>query len=282
MFYAAYGDDAQAAAMAAFVRNELKLDRAAVWIEDRDLYPRTIGADFPKSFEALGGTIVLTQSDASAAGFAAFIDKLKAASPPAQAIYVASMPDTAPDLIAAARAAGIDVPLLSGDGWDADTVVAKSKDGVARGHLLHHPQFPRRRHAGDEGLRRRLHGTLRLRRRPTPSRRSATTPSTFWRTRSRRAGSADPAAVRDELAATTNFPGVVGSISYDPGVRVPKKEVSVIEVEDGVKSLRWVAPAGVGECCNRAATYSITIRGGGRPPSRARLTPSHTRVAISR
>jgi hypothetical protein len=59
----------------------------------------------------------------------------------------------------------------------------------------------------------------------------------------RRAGSADPAAVREQLAATTDFPGIVGPITYAPGVRVPKKEVSVIEVADGVESLRWVAPA---------------------------------------
>lgn len=80
MFYVAYGDDAQAAAMAVFIRNELKLDHAAVWIEDGDLYPCTIGRDFPESFGALGGTIVISQSDASADGFADFLDQLKTAS----------------------------------------------------------------------------------------------------------------------------------------------------------------------------------------------------------
>jgi branched-chain amino acid transport system substrate-binding protein len=242
MFYAAYGDDAQAAAMAAFVRNELKLDHAAVWIEDRDLYPRTIGADFPKSFVELGGGIVLDQADDSADGFAAFLDKLKATSPTAQAVYVASMPDTGPDLIAAARAAGITVPLLSGDGWDADTIVAKSKDASLRDIY-----FTTHKFLGVD----------------TPeiaafvkayAERFGTAPPNAFAPLGYdtvdllvdaivRAGSTEPKAVRDALAVTTAFPGIVGPIGYAPGVRVPNKEVAVIGIADGAETLRWIAPA---------------------------------------
>ncbi len=242
MFYAAYGDDAQAAAMAAFVRNELKLDHAAVWIEDRDLYPRTIGADFPKSFEAMGGTIVLNQSDDSADGFAAFIDKLETTSPTAQTIYVASMPDTAPDLIAAARAAGITVPLLSGDGWDADTIVQVSKEASLRDIY-----FTTHKFLGVDTPE--MAAFIKA----YTERFGEAPPNAFaplgYDTVDLlvdaivRAGSADPPAIRRQLAATTDFPGIVGPISYAQGIRVPKKEVSVIEVADGVESLRWVAPA---------------------------------------
>jgi branched-chain amino acid transport system substrate-binding protein len=242
MFYAAYGDDAQAAAMAAFVRNQLKLDRAAVWIEDRDLYPRTIGADFPKSFEAMGGTIVLNQSDDSADGFDDFIDKLKTVSPTAQTIYVASMPDTAPDLIAAARAAGITVPLLSGDGWDADTVVAKSKE-ASLGDIY----FTTHNFLGVDTPAMEAFVTAYTNRfgAPPPNAFAPLGYDTIDLLADAivRAGSAEPAAIRGQLAATQDFPGIVGPISYEPGVRVPKKEVSVIEVADGEKSLRWVAPA---------------------------------------
>ncbi len=242
MFYAAYGDDAQAAAMAAFVRNELMLDHAAVWIEDRDLYPRTIGADFPKSFVELGGTIVLDQADDSAEGFAAFIDRLKATSPTAQAIYVASMPDTAPDLIAAARAAGITVPLLSGDGWDADTIVQESKQASLRDIYFTTHKFL----GVDTPEMAAFVKAYTERFGEAPP--NAFAPLGYDTVdllvdAIARAGSADPAAIRGQLAATTNFPGIVGPISYAPGIRVPKKEVSVIEVADGVQSLRWVAPA---------------------------------------
>ena len=242
MFYAAYGDDAQAAAMAAFVRNELKLDRTAVWIENRDLYPRTIGADFPRSFAALGGAIVLDQADEDPHGFDDFIGKLKTMSPGAQAIYVASMPDTAPNLIAAARGAGIDVPLLSGDGWDAETIVALSKEqGLGAIYFTTH------RFLGvDSPVMAAFVASYTARFGSAPP--NAFAPLGFDAVNlladaMRRAGSGDPAAIRSALAATDNFPGVVGTITYEPGVRVPKKEVSVIEVDNGAQTLRWVAPA---------------------------------------
>ena len=48
----------------------------------------------------------------------------------------------------------------------------------------------------------------------------------------KRAGSAEPAALRDALAATKDFPGVTGIITMDEG-RNPKKPGIVIRVQDG-------------------------------------------------
>lgn len=141
------------------------------------------------------------------------------------------MPDTAPDLIAAARDAGIGVPLLSGDGWDADTVVAMSKEkSLGDIYFTTHNFFVAA--YGD-----RFGGTP-----PNAFAPLGCDTVNLLADAIRRAGSADPAAVRTALAATENFPGVVGAITYEAGVRVPKKEVSVIEVENGSETLRWVAP----------------------------------------
>jgi branched-chain amino acid transport system substrate-binding protein len=152
------------------------------------------------------------------------------------------MPVTAPDLVAAARAAGITAPLLSGDGWDADTVVAKSKD-LSLGDIY----FTTHNFLGVDTPEMTAFVNAYT------ERFGAAPPNAFaplgydtinlLADAMRRAGSADPAAVRGQLAATRDFPGIVGPITYAPGVRVPKKEVSVIEVADGVESLRWVAPA---------------------------------------
>jgi len=40
-------------------------------------------------------------------------------------------------------------------------------------------------------------------------------------------------AIRDALAATQGFQGVTGRISYEPGQRIPSKEVALVEVKDG-------------------------------------------------
>ena len=48
----------------------------------------------------------------------------------------------------------------------------------------------------------------------------------------KRSGVTEPAALRDAIAATRDFPGVTGSISFDQG-RDPKKAGIVIRVQDG-------------------------------------------------
>ena len=46
-----------------------------------------------------------------------------------------------------------------------------------------------------------------------------------------------PDGVRDALAATQGFQGVTGTISYEPGSRIPSKSVALIEVVDGKNNL---------------------------------------------
>ena len=63
-----------------------------------------------------------------------------------------------------------------------------------------------------------------------------------------RAGSADPAKIRDALAVSKNYPGVTGSISYRPGIRVPDKTVTIISVKNGKLSLGGeVTPSWISE-----------------------------------
>jgi len=49
----------------------------------------------------------------------------------------------------------------------------------------------------------------------------------------RRAGSDDPKAIREALSQTKDLPGVTGTITFQPGSRIPQKGVTVILVKDG-------------------------------------------------
>jgi branched-chain amino acid transport system substrate-binding protein len=49
----------------------------------------------------------------------------------------------------------------------------------------------------------------------------------------KRAGSADPKAIRAALQATKDLAGVTGAITYQEGSRIPQKGVTVILVKDG-------------------------------------------------
>ena len=49
----------------------------------------------------------------------------------------------------------------------------------------------------------------------------------------KRAGSADPKAIRTALQATRDLAGVTGAISYQDGSRIPQKGVAIILVKGG-------------------------------------------------
>ena len=54
-----------------------------------------------------------------------------------------------------------------------------------------------------------------------------------------RAGSSDPKAVSEALAATTNYAdAVTGAIAYVGGSRVPSKPVAIMQVEAGKVALK--------------------------------------------
>ncbi|HET7238747.1 MAG TPA: ABC transporter substrate-binding protein, partial [Terrimicrobiaceae bacterium] len=55
----------------------------------------------------------------------------------------------------------------------------------------------------------------------------------------KRAGSTKPEAIRVALANTRDFQGVVGTIAYAPGRRVPNKAVAVIQIDRGAEKLAW-------------------------------------------
>src|SRR5215470_1229634 len=115
IFLAAYGDDAQALAMAKYAWNELKLRHVALWVDESAVYTRTVGGYFEKFFRNLGGTVD-RRSIAGVTDFGELLVAFKKAEPKPQAIYGASMPQSAVSLIKQVREAGVGVPLLSGDG----------------------------------------------------------------------------------------------------------------------------------------------------------------------
>jgi branched-chain amino acid transport system substrate-binding protein len=53
----------------------------------------------------------------------------------------------------------------------------------------------------------------------------------------KRAGTLDSKAIRDALAATKGFVGVTGTVTYQPGVRIPQKSVTIIAIVNGQYTL---------------------------------------------
>ena len=242
MFLIAYSDDAQAQVMASFARNELKLSRAAVWINEERDYTRNVGRVFAQAFEKLGGKVHVVSFESRKTDFSKLIAEVQSSEPKAQAIYGASMPSTAVTLIGQVRAAGVEVPLLSGDGWDEKDIVELSKKKrigaiyftTHRFLDVHTPEMK-----AFVAAYAKTYGEA-------PS--DAFAPLGFdavnlLANAIERAGSAKPSAIRSALAATKDFPGLVGDISYAANKRIPNKAVSVVRVDNGAETVLWTGRA---------------------------------------
>ena len=238
MFLTAYGDNAQALAMAKYAWSELKIRHVALWVDESSVYTRTVGGFFEEFFRNLGGTVDRRNFPAGLTDFGDWIAALKKANPRPQAKYGASMPVSAVSLIEQVRDAGIDVPLLSGDGWDDQAIVEASKSNgikniVFTTHLFLGVDTPGMKEFS-EAYKQRFGS-------PPPN---AFAPLGFDSVNLlaiaiERAGSTQPDAVRTALANTRDFQGLVGKIAYSSGKRVPDKAVAVIKIDDGIETLVW-------------------------------------------
>jgi len=238
MFLAAYGDDAQAHAMADYAWDALKVRRIALWVDKDRLFTRTVAKFFDASFRKLGGSVTGQEFGAGVTDFGALIAAYQAADPKPQAIYAATMPETAVPLIAQVRAAGIDVPLLSADGWaDQAIVVASKRERIAGIYFTTH------RFLGVDTPEMKAFAAAYRQNYGSPP------PNSFaalgfdsvnlLAAAMKRAGSAAPDALRTALAGTRGFEGVVGTIAYAPGKRVPDKPVAVVEIDNGTETPVW-------------------------------------------
>ena len=189
-------------------------------------------------FGISGGTVDRRNFAAGVTDFGDWIVAFKKADPKPQAIYGASMPRSAVSLIEQVRDAGVDVPLLSGDGWDDEAIVESSKSNgikniVFTTHLFLGVDTPGMKEFS-EAYKQKFGS-------PPPN---AFAPLGFdsvnlLATAIERAGSTQPDAVRTSLANTRDFEGLVGRIAYSPGKRVPNKAVAVIKIDEGVETLVW-------------------------------------------
>jgi branched-chain amino acid transport system substrate-binding protein len=237
-FLAAYGDEAQAKVMATYALKQLGVKDVALWIDDSRVYTRTIGRFFDEFFQQMGGTVNKMTYAEDTTDFSPFIEAFTQADPQPEAIYAASMPRSAVTLIEQVRQAGIDVPLMSGDGWDDAEIIAASQTQDITGLYFTTHRFlgvdtPEMKQFVADYTK--AFGTVP----PNAFAPLGYDTINLLVSAIKRADSTDPDNIRQALASTSDFSGLVGSISYQTGKRVPEKAVAVIQVEEGQEKLIW-------------------------------------------
>jgi branched-chain amino acid transport system substrate-binding protein len=231
-FMVAFGDDAQAHAVAELASADLHARSAFLLVDRGSDFTRALARYFRTRFVARGGTVAGRMLYASGErDFGSAIARIRAAQPQPDVLFFSSLPSEAGRLVRQARAAGLTQPILSGDGFDTPLLAREA------GPLADDVYYSTHVALGSRASRvRRFVAAYRRRYGRAPENAFAALGYDAMRLIAyaiRRAGSTSPSAIRKGLAATRGFPMVTGTISYAPGRRTPTKPVTIIRVTDG-------------------------------------------------
>jgi len=242
IFRVCFTDPFQGAVMARFARETLHLSKLGLLVDASAPYSLGLALVFRERFAAEGGTVVSEQRFSGGdKDFRAQLTALKSAG--IEAVFAPSYYHSGGLILRQARDLGFDGPMLGSDGWEAPELLEVA------GRTAEGSYFPV--HFSPENTDPLVAGFLdRFRRRfgkpPTGVSALAFDTLQLIADALRRAGSAEPPAIRAALASTREFQGITGRISMDSG-RNARKPAVIIGVRDGAfRFLRVVDPGDPG------------------------------------
>lgn len=137
VFRVCFIDPVQGAAIAEFVKGNLKLTRAAILYDQTQTYSKGLRDDFTRAFKNAGGTIVADQAYSGGdQDFKAQLSTIRAAGP--EIIFVPGYYTEGGNIAIQARQLGITVPLIGGDGWDSSQLTAIGKEAIEGAYYSNH------------------------------------------------------------------------------------------------------------------------------------------------
>jgi branched-chain amino acid transport system substrate-binding protein len=231
-FMAPFGDDAQAYAVADFAINELGAKTAYMLVDQAYDFTTALAKFFKERFTSRGGTIVLEDIYKSGdTDFSAQIAKVKALDPKPDVLFISAVPSEAGLTTKQFREAGLTAPILSGDGFDTPLIAEVAGENADDVYYSTHAGLDN----PDPKVQNFVKAYTEEYGRPPENAFAALGYDTLNLIADaiKRAGSTDPKAIRDALAATQGFNAVTGQISYASGQRKPDKSITIIKVQDG-------------------------------------------------
>ena len=238
IFRVCFTDNFQGAVAAKFAANTLKAKTAAILGDFQSDYSKGMSQYFREEFARLGGRIVSEQSYTQTdADFKGQLTSIRSANP--DVIFVPGYYGQVGVIAKQAKELGIRAPLLGGDGWDAPQLWDLGGEALNGAYMVNHysiddPSPAIQKFVAD--YRKRYGGTD-----PDAIAALGYDAMHVLADAIKRAGSTDPAKLRDAIAQTKNFPGVTGTITLN-------------ESRDAVK------PAVVFELRDRKFVYKETIQ----------------------
>jgi branched-chain amino acid transport system substrate-binding protein len=227
-FRVCFIDPFQGTVMARFAHDNLGLSRVAVLLDVKQDYSQGLAHFFTQEFQRLGGTIAAQEAyQGGDTDFRAQLTSIKSADP--QSIFVPGYYNDAANVCKQARSLGIELPLLGGDGWSDPALFKLGGDAVNGACVSDHYSAENEDPAVQKFVQ-----SYRARFGETPSGLSACgyDAAKILCDAIARAGSTEPRAIRDALAATHDFPGVTGRITINEQHNAVKP-ATVVRAEAG-------------------------------------------------
>jgi branched-chain amino acid transport system substrate-binding protein len=228
IFRSCFIDPVQGAAIAQFAAKSLGAKTAAIMVDRKNDYSTGLEKVINETFTKLGGKIVAVQSyQEGDQDFNAQLTSLKGANP--EVIFVPGYYNDVGLIAKQARDKGITVPLVGGDGWDSTQLYAIGGSALNGSYFTNHyspydtdPKV--QKFVNDYKSR---YGSI-----PDALAATAYDAARIMFDAIKRSPSLDGAAIRDSLAATKDFPGVTGTVTFNKD-RDAVKPIVMIEIKDG-------------------------------------------------
>ena len=228
VFRLCFTDDFQGEMLAHFASQSLHAKSAALLVDVRSDYSVGLAGAFRKAFEAEGGRVVAEQRYSEGdTDFSAQLTQIRASSP--DVLFVPGYYTEVGLIARQKQSLGVGSVLLGGDGWDSPRLTEIAGPAADGAYFSNHysPEDPSPATARFVAAYRRHYGEL-----PDSVAALSYDAGRLVAEAIRRAGEATGPRIREALAATKDFRGATGDLSFDLE-RNPVKPVTVLRIEGG-------------------------------------------------
>ena len=237
IFRLCFLDSFQGRLMAAFAARDMAVHTAAVLVNADSRYSDGLANFFETYFTGFGGNVLLKEAYLTDTdNFTPLLQKIKGLNP--DILFLPGNIVDAGRAIKQARAMGITIPVLGGDGFSAkmyEHAGAALADTYFSVHWHPENENPESRSFAKEF-------TQVMGSNPTAGTALAFDAVFLYADAVTRAGSPDPEKVREALADTRDFGGITGAIRFDEN-RNPMKSASILKfTPDKLVYLKTVSP----------------------------------------
>ena len=233
-FRTCFIDPFQGTVMASFASNELKVKKAAIYIDNTSDYAKGLAQFFKENFVKNGGQVVIEEAYLQKdTDFKSTLTKIKAAQP--DFIYIPGYYQEVGLIVKQAREMGINVPMAGGDGWDS----AKLPEIAGKAALdntffssLYSPDDTSDLNKNFVAEYKKAYNTN-----PDVFAALAYDSTLLVAEAIEKAGSADPVKIGEAMAKIAGFKGVSGEVTFNEEHN-PIKSAVIIEHKDGVQTFK--------------------------------------------